>query len=112
MEDKELDELFTDPDHQEVVDLLKTSRPATPPLDPNFRLHLRAQLMAEARKTLVPRASRSWFPFNFPPSLLPPAMAAVAAGLIVVLGIEVYLANQPPPAPVAFDVSELNKRSN
>jgi len=112
MDDKELDELFTDPAHQEVVDLLKTSRPATPPLDPNFRLHLRAQLMAEARKTLVPRASRSWFPFNFPPSVLAPAMAAVAAGFIVVLGIEVYLANQPTAAPVAFDVSKLNNKSN
>ena len=112
MDDKELDELFTDPAHQEVVDLLKTSRPATPPLDPNFRLHLRAQLMAEARKTLVPRASRSWFPFNFTPSVLAPAMAAVAAGFIVVLGIEVYLANQPTAAPVAFDVSKLNNKSN
>jgi Big-like domain-containing protein len=112
MDDKELDELFTDPAHQEVVDLLKASRPATPPLDPNFRLHLRAQLMAEARKTLTPRTSRSWFPFNLTPSVLAPAMAAVAAGFIVVLGIEVYLANQPTASPVAFDVSKLNNKTN
>ena len=39
-------------------------------------------------------------------------MAAVAAGFIVVLGIEVYLANQPTAAPVAFDVSKLNNKSN
>src|SRR5205823_5564818 len=113
MEDKELDELFTDPAHQEVVDLLKASRPATPPLDPNFRLHLRAQLMAEARKTLTPRAARSWFPFTFTPRLLAPAMAAVAAGFIVVLGIEVYLANQPATSSlVAMDVSKLNNKTN
>ena len=113
MEDKELDELFTDPAHQEVVDLLKASRPATPPLDPNFRLHLRAQLMAEARKTLTPRAARSWFPFTFTPRLLAPAMAAVAAGFIVVLGIEVYLANQPTTSSlVAMDVSKLNNKTN
>src|SRR2546428_10360748 len=111
MDDKELEELSTDPAHQEVEDLLKASRPATPPLDPNFRLHLRAQLMAEARKTLTPRASRSWFPFNFTPSLLAPAMAAVAAGFIVVLGIEIYLANRPTGAPVAV-VSSINNKTN
>ena len=111
MDDRELDELFTDPAHHEVVDLLKASRPATPPLDPNFRLHLRAQLMAEARKTLTPRPSRSWFPFNFTPSVLAPAMAAVAAGFIVVLGIEVYLANQPTGSPVAI-VSPINNKTN
>src|SRR5436309_1396804 len=111
MDDKELDELFTDPAHQEVVDLLKASRPATPPLDPNFRLHLRAQLMAEARKTLTPRAARPWFPFTFTPRLLAPAMAAVAAGFIVVLGIEVYLANRPTGSPLAV-VSSINNKTN
>jgi len=111
MDDRELDELFTDPAHHEVVDLLKASRPATPPLDPNFRLHLRAQLMAEARKTLTPRASRSWFPFNLTPSVLAPAMAAVAAGFIVVLGIEIYLANRPTGSPVAV-VSPINNKTN
>ena len=94
MDDKELDELFTDPAHQEVVDLLKTSRPATPPLDPNFRLHLRAQLMAEARKTLVPRASRSWFPFNFTPSVLAPAMAAGVAYCLISLALKVPAARE------------------
>ena len=111
MEDKELEELFTDPAHQEVVDLLKASRPATPPLDPNFRLHLRAQLMAAARETLTPRAARPWFPFTFTPRLLAPAMAAVAAGFIVVLGIEVYLANRPTGSPLAV-VSSINNKTN
>src|SRR2546426_11204510 len=111
MDDNELDELFTDPAHQEVVDLLKASRPATLPVGPNFRLHLRAQLMAEARKTLTPRPSRSWFPFNLTPSVLAPAMAAVAAGFIVVLGIEIYLANRPTGSPVAV-VSPINNKTN
>src|SRR5207244_12890562 len=88
-DDKDLDDLFPDPAPQEVVDLLKASRPVTPPLDPNFRLHLRTQLMAEARRTLTPRASRSWFPFTLTPRVLAPALAAVAAGLIVVLGVAV-----------------------
>jgi hypothetical protein len=94
MNDPELQEIFTDPAHQEVVDLLKVSRPATPPLDPHFRSYLRAKLMTEARRTLGPQASRSWFPFRFTPKTLAPAMAAVAAGFIVVLGVEVYLHNQ------------------
>jgi Bacterial Ig-like domain len=102
MDDPELQEIFTDPAHQEVVDLLKASRPATPPLDPHFRSYLRAKLMTEAQRTLGPRASRSWLPFSLSPKALAPAMAAVAAGFIVVLGVEVYLHNQAAPAnPVA-----------
>jgi hypothetical protein len=97
MNDPELQEIFTDPAHQEVVDLLKVSRPATPPLDPHFRSYLRAKLMTEARRTLGPQASRSWFPFSFTLKTLAPAMAAVAAGFIVVLGVEVYLHNQTTP---------------
>ena len=112
MDDKELDELFTDPAHQEVVDLLKASRPVTPPLDPNFRLHLRTQLMAEARRTLTPRASRSWFPFTLTPRVLAPAMAAVAAGFIVVLGVEIYLSNQPTRSLVAVDVTPFHNKTN
>ena len=43
--DPELEELFQDPAHREVVDLLKVSRPAAaPPLDPNFRTMLRRTL--------------------------------------------------------------------
>jgi len=97
MDDPELQEIFTDPAHQEVVDLLKVTRPAAPPLDPHFRSYLRAKLMTEARRTLGPQASRSWFPFSFPLRTLMPAMAAVAAGFIVVLGVEVYLHNQTTP---------------
>jgi Big-like domain-containing protein len=44
--------------------------------------------------------------------VLAPAMAAVAAGFIVVLGIEVYLANQPTSSPVAVDISKLNNKTN
>ena len=41
MNDPELEELFQDPAHREVADLLKMSRPAAPPLDPHFRNYLR-----------------------------------------------------------------------
>ena len=100
--DPELQEIFTDPAHQEVVDLLQAARPATPPLDPHFRNYLRAKLMTEAQRSLGPRASRSWFPFSLSLKTLAPAMAAVAAGFIVVLGVEVYLHNQAAPGnPVA-----------
>jgi len=51
MNDQELEELFADPAHREVVDLLKASRPAAPPLDPHFRSYLRAKLMSEAQRT-------------------------------------------------------------
>ena len=113
-DDPELQEIFTDPAHQDVVDLLKASRPATPPLDPHFRSYLRAKLMTEAQRTLGPRASRSWFPFSFSPRALAPAMAAVAAGFIVVLGVEVYLHNQSSPAGqlVAVDTRQINNKTD
>jgi Big-like domain-containing protein len=109
MDDPELDELFKDPAHHEVVELLKASRPATPPLDPNFRLHLRSQLMAEARATLPRREPRPWFRFS--PRTMAPAMAAVAAGFIIVLGLQVYLRNQPPSNQVAVDVSQIANKT-
>jgi Big-like domain-containing protein len=109
MDDQELEELFKDPAHREVVELLKSSRPATPPLDPNFRLHLRAQLMAEARQTLPTREARPWFRFS--PRVLAPAMAAVAAGFIIVLGVQVYLRTQPPSNLVAVDITQINNKT-
>ena len=112
MNDPELDEIFTDPAHQEVVDLLKASRPAEPPLDPHFRSYLRAKLMTEARRTLPARARRSWFSFS--PRMLAPAMAAVAAGFLVVLGIEVYLHNQSVPGGnvVAVRLENINNKTD
>jgi hypothetical protein len=114
MNDPELQEIFTDPAHQEVVDLLKASRPVAPPLDPHFRSYLRAKLMTEARRTLGPQASRSWFPFNLTPRTLAPAMAAVAAGFIVVLGVEVYLHNQSPASGplVAANTRQINNKTD
>ena len=111
MKDPELDEIFTDPAHQEVVDLLKGSRPAAPPLDPHFRSYLRAKLMTEAKKTLPRRTGRSWFVFS--PRTLAPAMAAVAAGFLVVLGVEVYLHNQSVPSnQVAVHVQNINNKTD
>jgi hypothetical protein len=95
MNDPELEELFQDPAHREVVNLLKVSRPAAPPLDPHFRNYLRAKLMTEARHTLQQGAGRPWFAFTLKPRTLAPAMAAVAAGFLVVLGVQIYLHNQP-----------------
>lgn len=109
MDDQELEELFKDPAHHEVVELLKASRPAAPPLDPNFRRHLRAQLMAEANETLPRRDVRPWYRFS--PRTLAPAMAAVAAGFIIVLGVQVYLRNQPTSNPVAVDVTQINNKT-
>ena len=111
MNDPELQEIFTDPGHQEVVDLLKASRPATPPLDPHFRSYLRAKLMTEARQTLPRSASRPWYAFSFKRRTLALSMGAVAAGFLVVLGVQVYLrtsAVQPGPA-VAVVVPISNK---
>jgi len=112
MNDPELEELFQDPAHREVVDLLKMSRPAAPPLDPNFRTYLRTKLMTEARRTLEPRATRRWFPFNLSPKALVPAMAAVAAGFLVVLGIQIYLQNQPASGMVAADLRGIQNKTN
>src|ERR1700736_1224201 len=109
--DPELEELFNDPADRAVVDLLKASRPAAPPLDPHFRNYLRAKLMTEARQTLPARAARSWFPFTLSPKSLAPAMAAVAAGFLVVLGVEIYLHNQPTSDQVAV-VLPLDKKTN
>src|SRR3989442_1710399 len=96
----------------ELEDLLKTSRPAAPPLDPNFRTYLRTKLMTEARRTLEPRATRRWFPFNLSPKALVPAMAAVAAGFLVVLGIQIYLQNQPASGMVAADLRGIQNKTN
>ncbi len=111
--DPELEELFQDPAHREVVDLLKLSRPAAPPLDPNFRTYLRTKLMTEAHRTLQPRTAPRGFPFSLSPKVLAPAMAAVAAGFLVVLGIQIYLHNQSPTsAMVAVDLSHLQNKTN
>ncbi|MDQ6712356.1 MAG: Ig-like domain-containing protein [Candidatus Dormibacteraeota bacterium] len=112
MNDPELEELFQDPAHREVVDLLKMSRPAAPPLDADFRNYLRAKLMTEARRTLQPMASRRRFPFSLSPRVLAPAMAAVAAGFLVVLGIQIYLQNQAPSSMVAVDLSRIQNKTN
>lgn len=112
MNDPELEELFKDPAHREVVDLLRMSRPAAPPLDPNFRTYLRSKLMTEARRTLQPGAARRGFSFSLKPKVLLPALAAVAAGFLVVLGIQVYLQNQSPSSMVALDVSHIQNKTN
>jgi len=101
MNDPELEELFAEPAEREVVELLKASRPAAPPLDPHFRNYLRAKLMTEARRTLPARASRSWLPFRLSPKTMAPAMAAVAAGFLVVLGVEIYLHGQTTAPEIA-----------
>jgi len=111
MNDPELDELFADPADREVVDLLKASRPAAPPLEPHFRNYLRAKLMTEARRSLPARASRPWFPFRLSPRTLAPAMAAVAAGFLVVLGVEVYLHGQPAAPQVAVNITAIDKKT-
>ena len=111
--DPELDEIFTDPGDQEVLGLLKASPQPEPPLDPNFRSYLRAKLMTEARKTLPAQARRSWFSFSLSPRTLAPAMAAVATGFLVVLGVEVYLHNQPTQSSiVAFDTKAINNKTD
>src|SRR6202171_5933468 len=113
MNDPELEELFGDPADRAVVDLLKAARPAAPPLDPHFRNYLRAKLMTQARQTLPARASRSWFPFTLSPRSLAPAMAAVAAGFLVVLGVEVYLHNGPTEAQqVACVCTAIDKKTD
>jgi hypothetical protein len=109
MNDQELEELFADPAHREVVDLLKASRPAAPPLDPHFRNYLRAKLMSEAQRTLQPRAARPWFPFSLKPKVLAPMMAAVAAGFLVVLAVEIY---QRPPSAEQVSVNLPSPKTN
>src|ERR1700687_119620 len=110
MNDPELEELFGDPADRAVVELLKASRPAAPPLDPHFRHYLRAKLMTEARQTLPARAARSWFPFTLSPKSLAPAMAAVAAGFLVVLAVEIYTHGQTGAPQVACVCTAINNK--
>jgi Bacterial Ig-like domain len=112
MNDPELEELFADPADRAVVDLLKASRPAAPPLDPHFHDYLRAKLLTEARRTLPARGSRSWFPFTLSPNRLAPAMAAVAVGFVVVLGVEIYLHGQTGAPQVAYNIGRIDKQTN
>ena len=104
MDDPELQEIFTDPAHQEVVDLLRYTRPGTPPMDPNFKTYLRAKLVDEARRTLPRASSRPWSAFGLRARTLALSMAAVATGFLVVLGVQVYLRNQPFPSGGAVSV--------
>src|SRR5437879_13873188 len=94
--DPELEELFQDPAHREVVDLLKLSRPAAPPLDPNFRTYLRTKLMPDAHRTLQPRTARRGSPFSLTPTARAPPLAPVAARSLAVPRAPAQL--QPPPA--------------
>ncbi|HEY0493803.1 MAG TPA: Ig-like domain-containing protein, partial [Candidatus Dormibacteraeota bacterium] len=111
MDDPELHELFGDPADREVVDLLKASRPAAPPLDPHFRNYLRAKLMAEARETLGAPTRRRWFQLG--PVGMAPAMAAVAAGFLIVLAIQVYLHGQATTSPpVAVNLTGIQDRKD
>jgi hypothetical protein len=113
MDDPELQELFSDPADREVIDLLKASRPAVPPLDPHFRNYLRAKLMAQARDSLATPTPtrRRWFQLG--PVGMAPAMAAVAAGFIIVLGVEAYYHSQPPASQsVAVNLSGLENRKD
>ena len=112
MNDPELEELFADPTDRALVDLLKASRPAAPPLDPHFHNYLRAKLMTEARRTLPARPSRSWFPFSLSPQTLAPAMAAVAAGFLVVLGVEIYLHGRTQAPEVACVCTAINNKTD
>src|SRR5438132_12289707 len=89
------------------------SRPAAPPLNPTFRTYLRTKLMTEAHRTLQPRTARRGFPFSLSPKALAPAMAAVAAGFLVVLGVQIYLQNQSPTSGmVAVDLSHIQNKTN
>lgn len=99
-QDPELDALFTNPQDRQVVEALRAARPATPPIDQHFRSYLRSKLMAEARRTLPSPERRPWFRWS--PL---PVMAAVAAGFVLVLGIEVYLHGQQAPVVTAIRVS-------
>ena len=109
MTDPELEQLFTDPGDLEVINLLQSSRPASPPLDPHFRNYLRAKLMTEARNALTPPARRRWFQLG--PAGMVPAMAAVAAGFLIVLGVQVYLQRQPTSTPqVAVNLTAIDNK--
>jgi hypothetical protein len=110
-DDPELQEIFTDPAHQEVLDLLKASKPGTPPLDPHFRSYLRAKLMTEARRTLPAEAVRPWWRLR--PRALAMSTAAVAAGFLVVLGAQVYLHGGSSPAGTTVAVvSPIDNRTD
>jgi hypothetical protein len=111
MDDQELQALFSDPADQEVVDLLRSSRPAPPPLDPHFRNYLRAKLMADARDRLAAPTGRRWFQVG--PVGMAPAMAAVAAGFLIVLAIGVYLHGEPAASTqVAVNVTAIDNRKD
>jgi hypothetical protein len=111
MDDPELQEFFRDPADREVIDLLRATRPAAPPLDPHFRNYLRAKLMTEARDRLAAPAHRRWFQLG--PVGMVPAMAAVAAGFLLVLGVEIYLhPSATPGPPVAVNVVGIDNKKD
>jgi Tol biopolymer transport system component len=98
--DPELEELFPGGPDREVVEAIKASRPAQPPLDPYFRNHLRMKLMAEARRRLTPQPKRAWLAWPRLPIL---AAAAAACAVVLVVGLarqlsttgELVAVNQP-----------------
>ncbi len=115
-DDPELDELFTDPADREVVDLLHASRPAAPPLEPNFRSYLRMKLMAEARRALpepgrLPRLRLVRTP---PPWLrwAPVSAVALAAGLLLFVAGQRYLQGRQPQIAQVQVSSGINNQTN
>jgi Tol biopolymer transport system component len=82
--DPELEALFPSGPDREVVEAIKASRPAPPPLDPYFRNHLRMKLMAQARQTLTPRPRAAWFAWPRMPIL---AAAAAACAVVLMVGL-------------------------
>src|SRR5438132_8886 len=69
------------------------------------------RLMAEAPKTLPRRERAPWFSWRLPSP--PLAMAAVAAGFLIVLGFEIALLQRGgSQAPVAADIHLVNGKSN
>lgn len=82
--DPELEELFPRGADREVVELIKASRPAQPPLDPYFRNHLRMRLMAEARRTMAKRQRAPWLAWPRAPLF---AAAAAACAVVLIFGV-------------------------
>ncbi len=110
-QDPELEELLRHPLDRQVIELLRASRPAAPPLDPDFRSQLRMKLVGEARRVLTQTPPRPWLSLTFRPR---PALVAVAAGFLVVLmgGIAYQKLNPPVPSPIEAITTSVDRKSN
>ena len=107
--DRELDELFDDPELLQAAYFLKAARTDEPPLDPAFRMTLRRELMQRA--WAMSERKQPWWRVLLGPPALAWAGAAAAAVVVALVATLFYAGPINPTQPVRVQ-SPLDQATN